>query len=199
MADDAGFQSATLGEINMMRLENYKYSEYRKYVKRIYENSFAEEEKIKFSILKQCNREINVHLDCIILNEVPIGMQFIVDIPNDISYLMYLAIDKEYRNQGIGSKVLQNLLIAKNVLLCIERPIDELTKSRKNFYLRNDFYETNVFIEDNGVQYELLSSVKNYKPTVRDLLNRYRFMTSNKFIFNKIKKAFNAEEIKLIK
>lgn len=199
MADDAGFQSATLGEINMMRLENYKYSEYRKYVKRIYENSFAEEEKIKFSILKQCNREINVHLDCIILNEVPIGMQFIVDIPNDISYLMYLAIDKEYRNQGIGSKVLQNLLIAKNVLLCIERPIDELTKSRKNFYLRNDFYETNVFIEDNGVQYELLSSLKNYKPTVRDLLNRYRFMTSNKFIFNKIKKAFNAEEIKLIK
>lgn len=199
MADDAGFQSATLGEINMMRLDNYKYSEYRKYVKRIYENSFAEEEKIKFSILKQCNREINVHLDCIILNEVPIGMQFIVDIPNDISYLMYLAIDKEYRNQGIGSKVLQNLLIAKNVLLCIERPIDELTKSRKNFYLRNDFYETNVFIEDNGVQYELLSSVKNYKPTVRDLLNRYRFMTSNKFIFNKIKKAFNAEEIKLIK
>lgn len=184
----------------MMRLENYKYSEYRNDIKRIYENSFAEEEKFNFSILKQCNTEINVHLSCIILNEVPVGMQFIVDIPYDISYLMYFAIDKEYRNQGIGSKVLQNLLTTKeNVLLCIERPIDELTKSRKIFYLKNFFYETNVFIEDNGVQYELLSSVKNYKPTVRDLLNRYRFMTSNKFIFNKIKKAFNADEIKFIK
>lgn len=82
--------------------------------------------------------------------------------------------------------------------MCIERPIDKLTKSRKDFYLKNGFYETNMFIEDNGVQYELLSSVKNYKPTVRDLLNRYKFMTSNKIIWNKIKKWFNAEYIKFV-
>lgn len=126
-------------------------------------------------------------------------MQFIVDIPYNISYLMYFAIDEEYRNQGIGSKVLQNLLATKeNVLLCIERPIDKLTNSRKDFYLKNGFYETNMFIEDNGVQYEILSSVKNYKPTVRDLLNRYKFMTSNKFIWNKIRKSFDAEYIKFV-
>lgn len=32
----------------MIRLENYKYSEYRKYIKRIYENSFAKEENSNF-------------------------------------------------------------------------------------------------------------------------------------------------------
>lgn len=126
-------------------------------------------------------------------------MQFTVALPNEITYLMYFAIDEQYRNQGIGSKALQNLIISNNnVLLCIERPHDDLTNSRKNFYLRNGFYETNIFIEDAGLQYEFLTSLKGYRPTIRDLKNRYRFMTSKKSVWNKIKKTFDTDYIKMI-
>lgn len=162
-------------------------------IKQIYENSFPKSEKFKFSILKECNKQNNVHLSGILLNDEVIGMQFTIALPGDITYLMYFAIKEEHRCQNFGSMALQKLVIANNnVLLCIEKLCDELTQSRKSFYLRNGFYETGAFIEDTGVQYELLTSKRDYKPTDKDLKNRYKCMTTNKRLQNKIKKSFDA-------
>ena len=112
---------------------------------------------------------------------------------------MYFAVDEEYRNQDIGSKALQRLISSKDkVMLIIERPTDELTERRKNFYLRNGFYSTDISFADTGVHYEVLISDKNYKPTEQDLLNRYRCMTNNELTWKSIKSTFNAENIKLI-
>lgn len=183
----------------MIRIEHYGYTSDKNFVKHVYEESFPDKEKFDFDILKSCDKELNVHLSCILLDDVPTGMQFTVDLPNDITYLMYFAIDEQYRNKGIGSRVLQNLVVTKdNILLCIEKPIGRIERSRKNFYLRNGFYETNVFIEDSGIQYELLSSIKGYKPTEIDLKNRYRFMTTKKHIWKKIMNSFNTEFIKFV-
>lgn len=184
----------------MIRIEHYQYTKHKDIVKRIYETSFPLFERFDFSILGKCNKERNVHLSCILYDDCPIGMQFTVDLPNDITYLMYFAIDKGYRNRGIGSKALQNLVVAKDkIMLCIERPIDEITQKRKEFYLRNGFYETGIFFEDTNEQYEVLISRKEYKPTAQDLLNRYKFMTGNKSVWNTIKSTFNAECIEFVK
>lgn len=177
----------------MIRLEHYQYSTHKDKIKSIYKESFPLEEQFDFGILKKCDKESNnVHLSCILQDDEPVGMQFTVEIPNNITYLMYFAIDEEYRNKCIGSKAVQNLVVTKeNVMLSIEKPIDELTQRRKNFYLRNGFYETNIFFEDTGVDYEVLVSCKDYKPTIQDLLNRYRYMSSNELTWRKIKNAFS--------
>lgn len=183
----------------MIRIQHYQYTIDKEKIKDIYEKAFPLLERFDFNILKKCNKESNVHLSCIYLNDIPVGMQFTIDLPNDITYLMYYAVDEQYRNKGIGSKVLQNIVVSKDkVMLCIERPVNEQTIRRKNFYMKNGFFETGIFFEDTNVQYEVLISCKNYKPTVRDLLNRYRFMTKNIWIWNKIKRTFDVEYIKFI-
>lgn len=145
-------------------------------IKQIYEESFPKSEKFPFWILKQCAKEDNVHLDAIIDHDTDkiIGIRFLISY-DDIVYLMYVAIDKKYRNKGFGSFVLRDLILKQadtNVLLCIERPsvkVEDIKTRRKDFYLRNCFYETGCFIEDSGVEYEFLSSSKERIITENDL------------------------------
>lgn len=178
----------------MLRTEHYEYSKNKKAIEQIYENTFPANEKFKFSILERCNKSNNVHLSGILLDDEMIGMKFTVALPNDITYLMYFAIKEQFRCQKLGSKVLQQLVVAdNNILLCIERPCNEITESRKAFYLRNGFYETGIYIEDTGVQYEMLTSMKGYKPTAKDLRNRYECMTSSRWLKRKIMKSFDSD------
>ena len=176
----------------MIRIQNYKYTDYQKEIKQLYESTFPQNERFDFNILKSCDNDSDVHLSAILEDDIFVGMQFTINYPNDITYLMYFAIDEQYRNNGIGSKALQKLVVSKdNVLLCIEKPIDEITQRRKEFYLRNGFFETHTFIEDTGVMYEILTSCRNYIPTSQDLYNRYRCMTTNNSIWIKIEKLFS--------
>ena len=59
--------------------------------------------------------------------------------------LCYFALDKQYRNQGIGTEVLS--ILADKYSNCtligeIEHPKDSLSKRRIGFYKRNNFYIT---------------------------------------------------------
>lgn len=157
-------------------------------IKEIYEKSFPENEKFPFWLLKQCAKENNVRLDAIIDHSTDkiVGMKFLVSY-DDITYLMYMAIEENCRNKGFGSLVLRDLLLCQletTALLCIEKPGTELKDEkarRQDFYLRNGFYETGCFIEDSGVKYELLSSTKDYCPTNETLDKRYSRMSKNPF------------------
>lgn len=111
---------------------------------------------------------------------------------------MYVAIDKKYRNKGFGSLVLRDLILRQadtSILLCIERPFaekEDIKACRKDFYLRNGFYETGCFIEDSGVEYEFLSSSKERVITENDLKKRYSCMTKNPLIKFIIKNTFDS-------
>ena len=185
----------------MHRKENFMQQIYEKsyayctdYVKtnvrKIYKEAFPKCERFPFWILRQCSKEINVHLDALLSEGIPVGMQFIVKYDN-IAYLMYFAINSNCRNLGFGSKVLKNLIIRNdNVLLCIEKPTDDLKKRRKNFYLRNGFFETGYCIEDTGVEYEFLTSTKGYSVNEDILKKRYKKMSSNPLIQYIIRHTF---------
>lgn len=178
--------------------KTYKFSHDKSEIKRIYEESFPKNEKFPFWVLRYCSDNPNIHLDCILVDDKPVGMQFIVKETGDISYLMYLAIDEKYQNRGYGSQTVKNLVMRNdNVLLSIERPVDSNTRKRKEFYLKNGLYETGCFIEDTGVQYELLSSVKGYIPDIEVLKNRYAQMSENPIIKFIIKHIF-CDEIKFV-
>lgn len=181
-----------------MRILDYDHvnNGHKHMVKEIYENSFPESEKFDFDILEKCNEESNVHLSCIIKNDIVVGMSFTILLPNDITYLMYLAIDANYRNMHIGSEILQIFIeTSNNLVLSVEYPTDVITRRRENFYIRNGLYDTGFQFEDTAVMYKVLASYEGYTPTSDDLLNRYRYMTSDKKVWDRIKRSFNTEDI----
>ena len=59
-------------------MQHYQYSQYKRDIKRIYEESFPKSEKFDFLILEQSSFEPNVHLSCILQNNNPVGMQFTI-------------------------------------------------------------------------------------------------------------------------
>lgn len=184
-----------------MRYKSYSVcdSQGQSQIKEIYETSFPKSEKFPFWVLKQCAKENNVRLDSIIDHNTDtiVGMSFLLSY-DDIAYLMYVAIDKKYRNRGFGGLVLRDFILRKSdttILLCIERPSAEtenIKARRKDFYLRNGFYETGCFIEDSGVEYEFLSSSKERVITENDLKKRYSCMTRNPLIKFIIKNTFDS-------
>ena len=178
-----------------IRYKRYAYCKDKQGVKDIYINSFPKCERFPFWILRHCSRNNNVHLDAILCDEQIVGMQFIVNY-DDISYLMYFAIDENYRGLGYGSEALKNLVVrSDNVLLCIEKPVDDATMRRKSFYLRNGFCKTGCCIEDSGVQYEILSSVEDFEVDEGVLRKRYTEMTHNPIVRYAIKHTFDVESI----
>lgn len=71
---------------------------------------------------------------------------------------------KEYRDQGIGSYILNDLAKqydSKKIIVDIEKIKDTSNKEqrikRKQFYLKNDFKETDVFYTWQGEDYVILS------------------------------------------
>lgn len=71
---------------------------------------------------------------------------------------------KEYRDQGIGSYILNDLAKqydSKKIIVDIEKIKDTSNKEqrikRKQFYLKNDFKETDVFYAWQGEDYVILS------------------------------------------
>ena len=67
------------------------------------------------------------------------------------SHILYLAVKKEYRDQGIGSYILNDLAKqydSKKIIVDIEKIKDTSNKEqrikRKQFYLKNDFKENEI-------------------------------------------------------
>lgn len=186
----------------MMKDMHIKYIDYfdsknKKRIKEIYNKSFQKEEKFPFWILKESTKSDNVLFNEIIDNNKIIGIEYMI-IDNDTLYLMYFAIEANKRNKGYGSFILKDHIKKyKNVILSIEsvNQNNEVTRRRKNFYLRNGFYETHKFTEQNNVKYELLCSNSNYDITKDKLINIYKKMTNSKLLEYLINKKFNLYDV----
>ena len=77
----------------------------------------------------------------------------ILCIQSQIAHILYLAVKKEYRDQGIGSYILNDLAKqydSKKIIVDIEKIKDTSNKEqrikRKQFYLKND-KQNNRFLE----------------------------------------------------
>ena len=187
--------------MNLKYIDYFK-CKYKKEIKKIYTNSFPKEERFPFWLLKYCSKEKNVLFNVILDNDKLIGMEYIITYENT-AYLMYLAIDENQRKKGYGSTILKDLREKyETIILSIERPNKDLNnnqEARKKFYIRNGFFETNKFIRDNGIEYEILCTNQDYDVTKEDLEKRYMKMTNSNILKYLIGKIFNVFDICFIK
>ena len=180
-----------------MTLKYIKNEEYKNKIEKLYLESFPEEERFPFWILEECSKEDNSDLLAILDNDRFIGMCYLVNC-NNAYYLMYLAVVPELRNQNYGSKILTDLKEKyKALFLSVDEPIDDISIRRKNFYLRNGFYDTNKYYEDTGVNYEVLCTNPEYEITNDNMKMRYTNMTNNPELSNVIANTFNADFVNL--
>ena len=180
-----------------MTLKYIKNEEYKNKIEKLYLESFPEEERFPFWILEECSKEDNSDLLAILDNDRFIGMCYLVNC-NNAYYLMYLAVEPELRNQNYGSRILADLKEKyKTLFLSVDEPIDDISIRRKNFYLRNGFYDTNKYYEDTGVNYEVLSTNNEYEITNENMQMRYTNMTNNPELSNVIANTFNTGFVNL--
>lgn len=180
----------------MIKYFNYSNDlEYKDKLEELYLSAFPKEERFPFWILEECSKEDNSDLYAIIDDDRFIGMCYIVNCEGAY-YLMYLAVQEELRNKKYGSKILEDLKEKyKTLFLSIDEPTDEISIKRKNFYLRNGFYDTNKNYEDTGVWYEVLCTNSKYEITENNMMKRYTNMTSNIELARVISNTFNVNTI----
>ena len=165
-----------------MSLKYINNIEYANEIEELYLNSFPKEERFPFWILEECSKENNSDLYGIIDNDKLIGLCYLVYY-SYAYYLMYLAVDHN---------LLMDLKEKYKVLfLSIDSPVDNISVRRKNFYLRNGFYDTNKFYEDTGINYEVLCTNNEYEITDDIMKMRYNNMTNNCKLFEVISNTFN--------
>lgn len=83
---------------------------------------------------------------------------------------MFLAVDKNIRSKGYGSKILeemQSLYPSNKIIISIERCDVEATNindriRRKNFYLKNGYIDTEYLIELSKVEQEIIIKNGNF-------------------------------------
>lgn len=160
-------------------------------IKKLYYESFDKDERFPFWLLKKCSKEKNVRFNVIYNKDKVIGFQYIIEYDN-IAYLMYFAINGDLRGNGYGSKMLKDLIKKYEIVILSIEKVNHLNTNsikRKQFYLRNGFYETNKFIKDNGIEYEVLCTNKDYNITKETLEKRYNKMSTSvimKYLINRV-------------
>lgn len=88
----------------------------------------------------------------------------------------HFAVNPAYRNKGIGSKVLQELMTMLDKMICleVELPSDELSQRRIAFYERNHFFL-------NPYAYVLPPISKGRKSIPLYIMTSQRFITEEEF------------------
>lgn len=133
-------------------------------VKEIYMEAFPKQERKPFFILKHSVKKGKAKVFTAMDGEVLLG--FVVAIPyKDMVMVDYLAVSSKIRSRGTGSFLMQqicNYFYNKKIVLLIER-LDEIAENaeqriaRRRFYLKNGFTSSDIFVEGEGGEMEILN------------------------------------------
>ena len=140
-------------------------------------------EEINVEAIPECERnslddliDTGAEVLGIYLNNKPAGY-FVLRKYKLISYLAYFAVSSELRSKGIGSEAL-TLLIKNNkdnqMVVEYENPSnkdsDDIKGRRRNFYLRNGFYETGWYTFYDETEFAI-----GYRPCVAGSAERIMY------------------------
>ena len=125
-------------------------------------------EKINIEAIPECERnslddliDTGAELLGIFLGGSPVGF-FVLREYRSIIYLAYFAVSREHRSEGIGSRALKTLIEEnkdRGIVVEFESPAgskkDDMAARRRDFYLRNGFYETGWYTFYNETEFEI--------------------------------------------
>ncbi len=122
-------------------MENLKVKDFDK-IYRLMEESFVEDEYRNYEGQKQL-LSLDHYTVFVEYHETGDVMAFIALWAFDaFIYIEHFVVNPKYRNRGLGSKLLMNIMdkFDKRICLEVEPPEDELKSRRIEFYRRNGFY-----------------------------------------------------------
>ncbi|MCL2188689.1 MAG: GNAT family N-acetyltransferase [Defluviitaleaceae bacterium] len=129
----------------------------------LYKTAFPTGEQAPLWLLYARAKKPNVAFDAYYDGEIFAGFTYVLT-HKDITFVLYLAIDAQYRSKGYGSQILTYIREGhpnNRIVLTIEL-LDENAKNnpqrikRKQFYLKNGYVESGFRVTTIGVDYELL-------------------------------------------
>ena len=155
---------------NLTFLDIRNNREYKKKVRKLYNEAFPKEERIPIWLLELLARKNKAKFYSIYDDKKFVGLIYNI-YHQDIVFVFFFAIDKELRGQGYGSKVLEFIkqkYSRHRIILCIE-PLDKNSNNyvqrakRKEFYMKNGFKDADYTIKERNVIYEMLYYNENDK------------------------------------
>lgn len=160
------------------KIEKFSINDFQK-IKKIYLDSFSKENR--FSLL---NLSINVILKrasihVLHYNNEVVGFIYSINNKSE-SFILYFAIKENYRNKRIGSYLLNwylNINKTKEIYLNIDEVNKKhedytIRKKRLEFYLRNNFYDTNYLSVNGNSIGNTLSNKKEFSVEKYKLLDK---------------------------
>lgn len=139
-------------------------------IRNLYYEAFPQKERIPFELLVLRSSAEWIDFFAFYDNGRFCGFAYLIS-SDTLTSIMYLAVDKELRSSGYGSRILN--FIRKRykdhtLALEIEMPHNKAENylqqvQRKKFYIRNGFSESGYEVNINKVEYEVLKSRADFQ------------------------------------
>ena len=132
-------------------------------VRRLYESAFPKEEQIPWKDLMRLMKTMSLDFTVYYEDGNLIGLTIVYPRPQ-FNWFWYFAVPEELRGQGIGQRILTQLIekySGQSNILDMESPEQvcensEQRKRRHAFYLRNGFRDTEVGKSFKGIDYTIM-------------------------------------------
>ena len=132
-------------------------------VRRLYESAFPKEEQIPWKDLMRLMKTMSLDFTVYYEDGNLVGLTIVYP-RKQFNWFWYFAVPEELRGQGIGQRILTQLIEeykGKSNILDMESPEQicensEQRKRRHAFYLRNGFRDTGVGKSFKGIDYTIM-------------------------------------------
>ena len=147
-----------------------KNSPEKSVLEKINQESFPENERISIDDLYSSDKDGNFSITEIYADNILSGF-FAVRKYKNLVYIAYFAVSDEKRSQGIGSralKLIKNYYKNYRFIVEFEAPDEkygnnDIRLHRRDFYLRNGFFETGLYNRYKGVEFIVACSENDFR------------------------------------
>ena len=155
--------------------------------------AFPAEEYLAPDKLVEMSRADNFDFLALTDNDTFIGFM-VVQTYKNLAYLFFLAIDSPFRARGYGSRAIETLRLLypdKKQVVDFEMqdeaaPNNKQRIKRRQFYLKNGYKETGLFLSYLGVAYEVFCMDSDFEPQeFKDMMKEIQVEGFEPEYFNK--------------
>lgn len=171
----------------MIILKNIQNLKDIKVLKSLYYEAFPENERVPLFYLKYKAKKSVADFFLIYDDKSYIGMLYTIYF-KDIVFLFYLAVEKNQRENGYGSKIL-NIIKDKFPNKRIILNIEEVTPNcenysqrlkRQNFYIKNGFKLCDLKTQEGDINYQMMYyhksvSYEEYSQLIQNFMGKFLF------------------------